>query len=137
MRAISLWQPWATAIAIGLKSIETRGWQISYRGPIAIHAAKRWGPDQRSFAEVEQWAGRLPENLPLGVIVATATITDCKPVERLRESIGAIERNYGNYDDGRFGWLLADVVALPRPIPFRGAQGIFNVPDELLGRFAQ
>lgn len=26
MKAISLWQPWASAMALGLKSIETRHW---------------------------------------------------------------------------------------------------------------
>lgn len=26
MRALSLWQPWASAIAAGAKKIETRGW---------------------------------------------------------------------------------------------------------------
>lgn len=41
MKAISLWQPWASLIAAGVKSIETRGWPTNYRGQIAIHAAKR------------------------------------------------------------------------------------------------
>lgn len=38
---ISLWQPWASALAIRSKRNETRSWATSYRGPIAIHAAKR------------------------------------------------------------------------------------------------
>lgn len=41
MKALSLWQPWATLIANGAKQIETRSWSTSYRGPILIHAAKR------------------------------------------------------------------------------------------------
>ena len=36
MKALSLYQPWATAIALGSKRIETRGWPTSYRGPLAI-----------------------------------------------------------------------------------------------------
>lgn len=40
MKAISLQQPWATMVAIGAKSIETRSWYTSYRGPLAIHASK-------------------------------------------------------------------------------------------------
>lgn len=39
-RCISLWQPWATLIAIGEKKIETRSWNPYYRGWMAIHAAK-------------------------------------------------------------------------------------------------
>jgi hypothetical protein len=28
--------------------------------------------------------------------------------------------------------VLRNVRALPTPIPFKGAQGLFNVPDELI-----
>jgi hypothetical protein len=54
MRAISLWQPWASAIALRLKSNETRGWATTYRGPLAIHAALRFDGQQRAFAETER-----------------------------------------------------------------------------------
>lgn len=40
MKAITLTQPWATLVAIGVKKIETRSWATAYRGPLAIHAAK-------------------------------------------------------------------------------------------------
>lgn len=33
MKAISLWQPWASAIAVGAKRVETRSWATKYRGP--------------------------------------------------------------------------------------------------------
>ena len=38
VRAISLWQPWATLIANGHKRYETRAWRTAYRGPLLIHA---------------------------------------------------------------------------------------------------
>ena len=41
MKAITLWEPYATLVAIGAKPHETRSWATNYRGPIAIHAAKR------------------------------------------------------------------------------------------------
>lgn len=40
MKAISLWQPWASLVPAGAKPVETRSWSTSYRGPLAIHAAK-------------------------------------------------------------------------------------------------
>lgn len=54
MKAISLWQPWASLIACGAKPFETRHWApppelIGQR--IAIHAAKKIGPENRDFAE--------------------------------------------------------------------------------------
>lgn len=39
MKALTVWQPWASLIACGAKRYETRSWATSYRGPIAIHAA--------------------------------------------------------------------------------------------------
>ena len=41
MKAITLWDPWASLIALGEKKVETRSWRTDYRGPLAIHAAKR------------------------------------------------------------------------------------------------
>ena len=132
MRAISLWQPWASAIAVGVKKVETRHWKTDYRGPIAIHAAKRWDRHQREFAEIEYALGRLPARLPFGALVAVATIKDCRPTEELEQEVGAIERLYGNFEPGRYGWILTDVRALPEPVPVTGRQGIFRVADALV-----
>ena len=41
MKAITLRQPWASLVALGVKAIETRSWSTRYRGPLAIHAAAR------------------------------------------------------------------------------------------------
>lgn len=132
MKAISLWQPWATAIALGIKRVETRHWQTAYTGPLAIHAAKRLTAGQREFASVEHTLGRLPEHIPLGAIVATATLMGCRRTEDVAHQLDYVERLYGNYADGRFAWFLTDIVALPEPIPYKGAQRFFNVPDDLL-----
>lgn len=134
MKAISLWQPWASAIALGCKRIETRHWAPRYRGPIAIHAAKRWGPDERDFAA--EFAGAFDIRLrtpPLGAIVATARLTGCRRVEDiLADGISEMEQALGNYAGGRYGWMLTDIVPLIAPIPFSGHQGLFDIPDNLL-----
>lgn len=46
MRALTIWQPWATMIALGWKPIENRGWlpsekQLKVGERFAIHAAAR------------------------------------------------------------------------------------------------
>ena len=132
MKAISIWQPYATAIAVGTKKIETRSWKTSYTGPIAIHAAKKWTDVERFFAANEQLSGRLPTNLPLGVVVATANLIGCRLAEDVINQIGDIERMYGDYTAGRYAWFLTDVIALASPVPWRGSQRLFEIPDELL-----
>lgn len=124
MRAISLWQPWASAIAIKLKCIETRHWRTDYRGPLAIHAAKRWTLDERDTAAM--FADAYDERLrtpPLGAIVAVCRLVDCRRSEELVDEISVTEEDFGNYGPKRFGWLLADIEALPEPVPFKGGQG--------------
>lgn len=128
MKAISLWQPWASAIALGNKCVETRSWSTSHRGPLLIHAAKRWTRPQREFAEVERSLGRMAEAIPFGAIVACATLSDVRRSEELALEVSAIEKLYGDYRDGRYGWVLTEILPFPEPIPFRGAQGLFDVP---------
>lgn len=139
MRAISLWQPWATAIAVGVKKIETRHWappQTVYGQRIAIHAAKRWGPDERAFAAQARIfsRGAIPEVIPLGAIIATCVVSAWRDawLEDQEGRISPMEKYFGNYAPNRYAWVLTGVVPLPSPIPYRGAQGFFNVPDELL-----
>lgn len=38
MKVLTLHQPWASLIALGIKTIETRSWSTQYWGPLAIHA---------------------------------------------------------------------------------------------------
>jgi activating signal cointegrator 1 len=54
MKAISLWQPWASLIACGAKPYETRSWAPPREligQTIAIHAAKKIDKDAAAFAE--------------------------------------------------------------------------------------
>lgn len=152
MKAISLWQPWASAIALGAKRIETRSWSTNYRGPIAIHASKRfilW--EMIDCSSSWTWCGVLGwimgrgerpwESLPFGAIVATAELVDCRPTgsftvdeldtERGPDTPGGLykytERFLGDFSPGRFGWVLANIKPLKTPIPYRGAQGLFDV----------
>lgn len=129
MKAISLHQPWASAIALGNKRIETRHWKPKYRGEIAIHAAKVLDKD---FASVERALGRLPERIPLGAIVAVANLVDVQSSEDLALSIGAIERLYGNYGPGRYGWILEDIRPLAEPVPALGRQSLFSITGDVL-----
>lgn len=126
MKALTLTQPWATLMALGAKRIETRSWSTRYRGPVAIHAAKWFPRYAREFAEVERTLGRLPGRLPLGAVVATARLVDVRPTQEVAPSTSALERLYGDYTPGRFGWILADVVPLPEPIPARGSLGLWE-----------
>lgn len=153
VKAISLWQPWASAVSIGAKRIETRSWSTRYRGPIAIHAAKRKVKQELEALCWENWVhavfgSRLErlDQLPFGAILATAELVDCLPVAEIDEDLlwrryGEQEPGFGeecfeiamgNYQPGRYGWILDNVKPLPEPIPYRGQQGLWTVPEGVL-----
>jgi hypothetical protein len=41
------------------------------------------------------------------------------------------ERMLGNFDLGRWGWVLEQVQEFERPIIYKGARGLFDVADGL------
>jgi len=106
--ALTLWQPYATLVAVRAKWNETRSWPTSHRGPLAIHAAKRYPPDLRALAAQEPFlsvlAGVAPEDY-LGMVVAVVELVDCKPITP--DNIPPEpERSFGDYRAGRFMWVL-------------------------------
>jgi hypothetical protein len=146
MKALSLWQPWASLIACGAKTIETRSWQPPARldgQRIAIHAAKRTDDlyllGQRPFADylAPLAGGRV--TLPLGAIIGTVRLVGCELITpelcravHQREG-GNDELSFGDYRTGRYAWHLADPRPLAVPVPTIGRQGFWNVPDLGLG----
>lgn len=155
MKALSLWQPWASLIAVGAKRYETRSWATKYRGPIVIHAAmKPYNLGNIDFAlsmgimnAAESVFGIYEaNNLPLGVIVATAELVRChliwtsairdvdadgKAVDVLCAGSSRISKRsdeflFGDWTPGRYAWELANVQLLNTPIPAKGRQGLWN-----------
>lgn len=138
MKALSLWQPHAQAIALGLKPYETRDWATGYRGPLAIHAAKRQWTD---YGEWHDEARRrlcraVPDGatvrMAYGAVVCVADLVDCIRTSELRGRIPPDEEFWGDFSDGelgrgRYAFKLRNVRVLPEPVPVRGQQGFFEV----------
>lgn len=136
MKAISLWQPWATLIVIGAKQYETRSWKpypamIGRR--IAIHAAKKKDLDSLGLCLTEPFRTCLVEagltivgDLPFGAVLGTAVITRAEKTHEIRDVISEQERAFGDYSYGRFAWRLDQIEKFDEPIPVNGAQGFWD-----------
>lgn len=133
MKALTLTQPWASLVAMGVKGYETRSWQTSYRGPLAIHAAKTatkadravWDQylvDFARFGFALTW-----EDLPRGEVIGFTRLIGIRPVEEVRHLIGVRELFLGDYTDGRFAWELGATEPI-EPAPARGHLGLWNWP---------
>jgi hypothetical protein len=158
--ALTLWQPWASLVAIGAKLTETRDWAPPPKllgKRLAIHASMQAPsgkmhippPTIHKMANAlrlpyERWAHELPR----GAVLCTVEIEARYQVERVstRSSphsnmpprhhvttragdevvIGANDMAFGNFERGRWIWVLRDVQAFPDPFPAMGKQRLWN-----------
>lgn len=151
MRAISLWQPWATLCCLphpddvgkqivrSVKQFETRSWPAKYTGPLLIHAAQRntWEQQDAFFwPYIEQalidGGFYVPGQLAYGAIIGQVHLEACHPAEPMRAVIDDYARAMGDYGEGRYAWEINRPVLFREPIPFKGRQGFFNVPQTIL-----
>jgi hypothetical protein len=125
MKCLSLKQPFADFVVDGMKSIELRGWNTKFRGPLLIQASMK--PDisvctKRSIN---------PANLVRGAILGRAELYDVKEYKTEEEFIRDADKHLAlkgayNYPH-RYGFLLKDAVRFNKPIPLKGKLGIFDV----------
>jgi hypothetical protein len=110
-------QPWATALISHGKDIENRGWSTSYRGWVLIHAGKSIDPDTNGHKLPD------PTTLPLGCVIGAIYLI-------------AVARNYpSTWAEPRcWHWRHQpqSAIALPSPIPWRGAQGLMAANPNLV-----
>ena len=156
MRAITIRQPWATAIVRMGKDVENRSRNIAgaYRGPVAIHAGSALPPGRRGtrtefdgVGEVEyDLTGLLlrspqlawPYRLPLGVIIGVVDLVDVHHADDCWRGVALLDST--THTEHCSPWAMADhhhlVLTNPRvldrPIPWRGKQGLWTLPDDVL-----
>lgn len=132
IRCLSLWQPWASFMALGLKSIETRSWsgeKAGLRGGelLVVHASVRrlTREDREEWADLLDGLGLTPETLPYGQVLSVHRYQGSEPTERLSPALGLQEVQMGNYKPGRFGWRMPRLLQLEQPLSLKGMQGVF------------
>lgn len=150
IRALSLWQPWASLMAIGAKQLETRSWPAARAGLrpgelVAIHAAKRPMPYEL------RWEMHAPckdvgldlDHVPYGSVVSIHRFEECLPTTVYRDGVpwcaewldtlSEQELDFGDYGQDRYAWRMPLVYRLPQAPPVRGAQGAWwwDVPPDL------
>lgn len=140
MKALSLTQPWASLVVMGAKKIETRSWSTDYRGPLAIHASKGFPKAAQALAlnvaMQRGLGGALPFSLPRGAVLGIVNLTDVHRVAtdgRLapdvlrRFNAAPDEEEFGDYSsDDRWAWMLPERVWFERPMPAKGALGLWD-----------
>lgn len=137
MKAISLHQPWASSITLGLKKYETRSLPTKYRGSLLICSAKFKSHNTKSvYAHLKDKYFKSSlisfESLPYGSAIAVVDITDCIKInESFIQSQPETEIDCGGWAIGRYAWKLENIRRVIPVIGVKGKQGFFNLEVEL------
>jgi hypothetical protein len=154
MKALTIYQPYAALISVGAKRFETRSWNTPYRGPIAIHSAKKpYGEVLNEYAVHCDTCGLMHQALEralgqgfdfsYGAVIATANLAGCYLIDRIEEFRGAGWKTgcwdgdrwidppaddllFGDWTPGRYAWDLQNVETIIVPQRARGAQGLWE-----------
>lgn len=142
MKALSIKQPWAGLILLGIKPVENRTWATKYRGKFIIHAGQK--VDKAMMAVVDFWSKsgsiysqfianerhRVGEidwrEIPAfktGSVCGTAHILDCDESRPSGETF---------YDDCGYWWHLSSPMSFNKAIPYKGRLGLFNIPESVI-----
>src|SRR3954468_22513713 len=133
MKAISLWQPWASLWLSPRKIHETRHWQTSHRGWLAVHAAKKIDEVDVAVLDllVDEFGKDWKSALPQGAIIGAVDLIACVPADSVYGThIGAEHCDdliAGDFSEGRYAWRRGEFRRLREPIPFTGLPGFFEV----------
>ncbi len=133
MKVLSLTEPFATLIMDGTKKIETRCWKTNYRGELYIHASmtkvrKNDLEDKELMKLVDL------DKLNFGKIVCKCKLVDCVYMTE-QYAADMKKNNYqeyvcGDYSEGRYAWVLEDIVELKEKIPVKGHLGLWNYDEK-------
>jgi hypothetical protein len=136
---LTLKQPWATLLVLGIKKFETRSWQsTNYLGPLGITASKPFPHALRALCKNEPFASLLaahnlkPDDLPRGCLLGTVTLEECIPTEDLvgHRNPGQPELSLGDFRPGRYAWRCTSPAPLAIPIPCKGKRGIWELDTD-------
>jgi hypothetical protein len=126
MKAITVKQPWAWAIAHADKDIENRSTNLKCVEPggiIAIHAGKGWASEAgQQIANITDEEFACTDEKKATGIIALARFG------------GNVTEHNSPYFTGPVGWVLHRRTPLAKPLPINGKQGPWELSNSLLLR---
>ncbi len=122
LRVLTIRQPWAELIIRGIKPVENRTWQTTYRGSLLIHAAAKYDVDGALDAvqsgQISYGAAWICATAPRGAIIGQVDLADC------------VQDSSSEWaEEGCWHWLLENPQVFDEPIPWRGRQGLWTITE--------
>lgn len=135
MKVLTIKQPWASLILLGLKKYEFRSWKTEYRGELLIHAGK--GIDKDGMERLKKY---IPENMPTEKILGKVKLIDCiktssefyDKVQKENKDIYA--KSVFNQD---YAWQMEVIEVYDNPIKVKGKLRLWNYEGGVNGKEEQ
>ena len=157
MKALTIWQPWATLIIAAAKPYEFRSWRPPawlIGQPMVVHAAARavhisevhqlvrlleaggryaahtcLVPDL-ALPLLRRWMNGENDLLPLAAGLGVVRVGEPRLGTEIAREFGAIKVNDSDRDQhANWGWPMEQIEPFSSPFPMKGAQGLWNWPD--------
>ena len=119
MKALSIKQPWASLIALGIKDVENRTWKTNFRGRIYIHASAKYYKHFDQLVNDKQLESMqdncfIFSGLIYSAIIGEVDIIDCV----INHSSIWAEESFVDLIDTKpvYNWVLANPVMYDKPI---------------------
>ena len=116
MLALTVRQPYASLIVLGVKPVENRSWATRHRGEIAIHAAKEIFQDDVDYCEDRLGYKLDLDELVYGAVIGSVQLSGIKEHHRSKW-----------YAPGNVAWCLGRPRAI-KPVPCPGSQRLWTLP---------
>lgn len=152
MKCLTMYQPHATLMAMGARTIETTSLDTPHRGWLALYAAKTSPEEYTGLAGIDPFTrvlNAIPgysgvESLPAGMIVGVAWLAAVTDAYRATEHwkvqpyltlsrdaadydyVPKYEIAFGDYTRGRKAWWMTLIYRLPHPVPAFGPAGMWD-----------
>jgi hypothetical protein len=130
-------QPWAQLIVVGVKRVENRSRATNYRGRVWIHsslklACRSWShlfkisgpaiePDEELTLKKDGTVLPAFADLALGAVIGSIEIYDCSEIDDVSP-----RADLGHFAGGPWCWMLSNPSRLNKPIFVKGALGLWK-----------
>ena len=126
MKALTVKQPWATLLVLGLKEYEFRSWKTNYRGKVLIHAGE--SIDKEAMERFKELNLEYPNKRIVGEVI----IEDCLLLDKeLNKKI--INENsvvYGTKEREGYAWRVSHPKKINSDTLVKGKLGLWNYEVE-------
>ncbi len=137
MRCLSFRQPWLDLLISGPKTIDVRHWNTRHRGPLLLHSSRQ--VDKEALDDFVARNVLDKHYTPtLGAVLASGELEETfrygSSVQFNNDAPKHLNPHIDNDDFAEFdffGWAIASVRALAKPVPLRGQLGLFNANYDL------